>query len=417
MTISLSSSGLQRTTADRYAKDFVFAVGNSQYRCPMFIAEFVSPRVSILHDADPTLSSITLESDDPNEFFASFLNLAYGWDVALDEANHGFFRAFARELRNSELISTIKSRFPERVTSETVIETLQEKSRYCESCSEELDFIARHFEELSEAVLATLDQDQLYEVFRNPNFRISNEDWLFATLSRCWEEDSKYLFLTEFVQFEHLSASRFGEFISDLIELLPWLNRRIWDRICPRLNILASSSTISFAVEVLKHNSLLFTMPFDNTVLDLKHAILRRTGIPVTSQKLKIGENQMNDNCLLSDYGIQTGSVIELVSEVSPNIRSADLAKPKADSGPPQVTVRYHTTLMRMPVGPSTTAAELKEMVAKEVGVPADTLWLICNGNMLRDESRLDQVGVHSNSKVVAGSKRRRPPDSGGPGD
>jgi hypothetical protein len=47
-----------------------------------------------------------------------------------------------------------------------------------------------HFEELSEAVLTSLNQDQIYGVFRNPNFQISNEDWLFATLQRCWEEDS-----------------------------------------------------------------------------------------------------------------------------------------------------------------------------------------------------------------------------------
>jgi hypothetical protein len=227
MTIALSSSGLQKTNADRYPKDFTFAVGSSQYHCPMFIAEFVSPRVSTLHDSDPTLTSITLEMDDSKELFASFLNLTYGSRVALDEANHEFFRAFARELRNSELISMIKSRFPEHVNAETVIETLQEKTRYCESCSEEFDFITKHFEELSEVVLTSLNQDQIYGVFRNPNFQISNEDWLFSTLQRCWEEDSKYLFLTEFVQFEHLSVSRFGEFISDLIELLPFLNRSI----------------------------------------------------------------------------------------------------------------------------------------------------------------------------------------------
>jgi hypothetical protein len=61
--------------------------------------------------------------------------------------------------------------------------------------------------------------------------------------------------------------------------------------------------------------------------------------------------------------------------------------------------------------------AELKEMVAIEVGVPANTLWLICSGNMLRDESQLGQVGIQSGSTIVAGSKRRRTPDSIGPDD
>jgi hypothetical protein len=183
------------------------------------------------------------------------------------------------------------------------------------------------------------------------------------------------------------------------------------------LNVLASSSIISFAVEVSKQNSLTFTMPFDRTVLDLNHAISRRTGIPVTSQKLRFNENKMNDICLLSDYGIKTGSVIELVGEGRATVRSTEMAKPKTDSGQLQLSVRCQNRVISTRVKPGTTVAELKEMLAIEAGVPADTLWLICSGNMLRDESQLEQVGIQSGSTIVAGSKRRRTPDSIGSDD
>jgi hypothetical protein len=217
------------------------------------------------------------------------------------------------------------------------------------------------------------------------------------------------------VQFEHLSVSRFGEFLSDFIELLPFLNRTIWDRICPRVKVLASSSIISFTVEVSKQNSLTITMPFDKTVLDLKHAISRQTGIPVTMQKLTFNENQLSDICLLSDYGIKAGSVIELAGEGGAKIGSAEPLKSKADSGPLQVSVRYQNNVMRMQAEPSATVAELKEMVAHQAGLPADSLWLILNGNMLKDEIRLESVGLRSSSVIVAGVKRRPTPDSGRP--
>jgi ubiquitin C len=330
---------------------------------------------------------MTIETRDPHRHFAAFLELGYGFDVALNVTNQLYFRWFAEDLGNVELAAVIKRAFPDVLTCQNVVNVLQRKTEVNEMCHEEIEFIAQHFEEddLCASVLKNLAVDQISEIFKSSKFRISNEDWFFATLSKHWESDSRFLSLSEFVQFEYLSASRFRAFVSNLIEILPMLNQSIWKRIAPRLNISEPTLFVSFTVKTVKHESLTMTMALDHTVLDLKHALSRRTGLAAVDHQLMIDNNEMKDDCLLGDYGVKGGSVICM------KIRRLEFS---------QLFVLADGKLMTIVVSIAETVKVLKDILRQKTGVPVNDQHLIYAGKALRDNFQLRDFGIQANSTL-----------------
>lgn len=60
--IILSSSGLKNVVLNKYQEedDFFFVFGKQNFRMKNIYAEFISPVVSHLHQADPTINMINL---------------------------------------------------------------------------------------------------------------------------------------------------------------------------------------------------------------------------------------------------------------------------------------------------------------------------------------------------------------------
>jgi hypothetical protein len=57
-----------------YPNDFTFFVGNNFYACPSFVADFLSPQISKLRSADPTIHEFIIQTPDPHDhFYPSFL--------------------------------------------------------------------------------------------------------------------------------------------------------------------------------------------------------------------------------------------------------------------------------------------------------------------------------------------------------
>jgi hypothetical protein len=68
----LSAKGLTNLSRNVYENDFTFLVGDEHYRCPSFIAAFLSPRLAERQVSDPTLHDIVMETPDPSHYFQSF---------------------------------------------------------------------------------------------------------------------------------------------------------------------------------------------------------------------------------------------------------------------------------------------------------------------------------------------------------
>jgi hypothetical protein len=56
--LRLSAKGLLNVAANKTTKDSTFIIGDDRYECAWFVADFLSPKVSRLHAADPSIDEI-----------------------------------------------------------------------------------------------------------------------------------------------------------------------------------------------------------------------------------------------------------------------------------------------------------------------------------------------------------------------
>jgi hypothetical protein len=64
--VKLSARGLANIQEKEEYNDFEFIVGESRYRCPWFIADFLSLRIAQLHLIDNTISSFVIDRKTRN---------------------------------------------------------------------------------------------------------------------------------------------------------------------------------------------------------------------------------------------------------------------------------------------------------------------------------------------------------------
>jgi hypothetical protein len=86
----LSAKGLAHIPESESRNDFEFIIGNSRYRCPSLIADFLSPLLCRLHSVDETGRSFRISTKDEYSQFSDFLNLGRGFPLFVNASNRSF---------------------------------------------------------------------------------------------------------------------------------------------------------------------------------------------------------------------------------------------------------------------------------------------------------------------------------------
>jgi hypothetical protein len=102
--VSLSEKGLANLSRNVCKDNFSFIVGEEQYRCPSFIAAFLSCRFQA---NDPTLCVIVIKALDPNHYFESSVSLGFGSSLTVTTEDCDFIRSICSELCNREVFECI----------------------------------------------------------------------------------------------------------------------------------------------------------------------------------------------------------------------------------------------------------------------------------------------------------------------
>jgi len=296
----------------------------------MVTADFLSPKISRLHELDPCLDHYAIETKDPKKLFGQFMSNDFAVDVAeSDRDAYSFFNLLAQELQNQEMFLQIVDLFCKQLDNDNVCDVLQGKQELHLDCSLELEYLAQHFESIHESAISTFNLDQLYQILSRPDFRISNEDFLYALVSRLFRKDSKYFSLLEFVHFEYLSSEKINEFVDDSFEFLPEINAGIWRKIAARLRSRAaqsapvrSSSEPSVAkpppkdfqifIKTLQGQTLVAVVKPEMSVDELKRLIAERTGVQAERQRLSAQGRLMESGRKLSDCGLRRDSTVHV---------------------------------------------------------------------------------------------------------
>jgi hypothetical protein len=75
LSLPVSTKALERVAGVNHEHDFEFIVGDERYGCPSFVAEFLSPRVSLLRSQDITIQEFSVNTEDPNHYFEHLISL------------------------------------------------------------------------------------------------------------------------------------------------------------------------------------------------------------------------------------------------------------------------------------------------------------------------------------------------------
>jgi hypothetical protein len=233
LEVTLSAKGLGNIPMDSQPNEFEFTAGKRSYRCPIFVAEFLSPKIASLRLLDQTVTSYRVGVEDPDGSFANFLALGRGATIDMTTENYYFYLAVCSELCNEELCSIIESHYLIDLTINNVCHVLETKVLHGFDRRREIGFIAAHFSEISESQLLQLTLDQLIDVLSHDGLRIKDEDWLYDFIARNFRADSRFAVLFENVAFEFLSAESIMDFIKS--DIFTYMSFPIWNSVCHRL--------------------------------------------------------------------------------------------------------------------------------------------------------------------------------------
>jgi hypothetical protein len=234
-SISLSAKGLSHVQAGNDENDFTFYVGDSEYKCPWFTAEFLSPLIFALRQADSTLNTFRINTADPSCLFDSFLSLGRGLSTSVMGVQVDFLKSVSVELANSELYETLFRLFDKELNEKTVIDRLTRLECLGCSCDTELEFAASHFRLLRESELSTLSVSALSRILSHPVLVLEDENALYRVISSAVSRDRAANCLFEYVHFEYLSRERLSDFCGLVERDLDLLTVAVWSRLRVRL--------------------------------------------------------------------------------------------------------------------------------------------------------------------------------------
>jgi hypothetical protein len=192
----LSAKGFANIVPGSEQDDFAFEVGDRVYHSRPWVAEFLSPRVSALRRADPTMNSIRLTTEDPNGFFDLLLWLGRGSGISFTTENQTVLLQFTIELLNGELSRMVKN--GDRSDSITAAEALVLLRSGCDlgNCvGSPISFLSSHFSRLPASIVGLLDYGELEAVLSDESLVIESEEWLFGFILSRLKSDERYLFV------------------------------------------------------------------------------------------------------------------------------------------------------------------------------------------------------------------------------
>jgi hypothetical protein len=233
--IQISAVGLKNIPIHDDLNDFEFIVGSHSYRCPKYIADFLSPKIGRFHKTDLSLDHYVVEICDDQAHFENFLSIGRGCSLTAAECDLKFFAGLCRELENFEVCSLIHQYFQREVTIENCIEQFELCFLTGESIASVVKFTASHFHELPHDVLRTLSFEHLQEILHDAALQIRSEDSLFELICDLSKKNDSFWSLVEFIRFEFLSVESMMKISAMSSDFLTILNANIWQRILSRL--------------------------------------------------------------------------------------------------------------------------------------------------------------------------------------
>jgi hypothetical protein len=226
--VCLRSVAIQDILIDKIQDDFEFVVGGQRYKCPRFLATFLSPRICLSHFVDPSIAEYVVETSSTNDEFHLFMTLGSGSTIRVTPANFLFLLSLSREFGNSDLHISILEHFD----NDFIRSQIQDSTTLNPFGEDLIGRISSKVYDLTWSELDRIPVSVLFHIISNNLLVISSEDDLFSYVSSRICSDPEYSHLLQFIRFEYLSSECICCFLSTIPDSI---DRRLWESISLRL--------------------------------------------------------------------------------------------------------------------------------------------------------------------------------------
>jgi hypothetical protein len=243
ISVALSARGLTNLALNNYKNDFTFYAGGSEYACPSFVAEFLSPRICALRRSDSTIDVFHIQTSDTDHYFGIVLPLGFGSSVTFRSEHQTFLKRLCRELENGELYGLISCSADGDLTETNVVDRLITIESMGFPSDREIAFAASHFYNLDVQSVAGLSVSMLSRIVSHESLKLTSENSLFEVVSSAISSDANYCVLLDYVNYENLSKSSMEAFFDLISNSIEFLTISVWMRLRNRIVGNVSHST------------------------------------------------------------------------------------------------------------------------------------------------------------------------------
>lgn len=273
--IILSSSGLTNLVFNSHQEEeFELIFNENRIKMKTIFAEFISPKISKLHQLDPTLKSVCFTNQlcDVNfdkEVLSKLNLLSSGNMISITQSESYQLQLIALLLDNEELFSNINNIFPNDINENNIDKYLTNLTIMSKISStidhfdiqNIIDFISSHFYSIDQNKLIQIPKRILYSIISNEHLQIESEDSLFEFINKIFNDDNNddtdldIINFYEKLEFTQLSKEKFKEFISSFKP--SEITNDLWIKICDcfYINNNEPSSSINEGRYIKKKNS------------------------------------------------------------------------------------------------------------------------------------------------------------------
>lgn len=222
--------------------DFIFILEDKVIKMNRFLAEFISPRVPKMCNADPTINEIDLnqffdDNQNPKPIFSSeiiniFVRSLIGYEVEIDASQSHKLRVLSILLDNEEMFVKMNQLFPitkDLSNIDTCLDYLKNFGSlkniglsFNLELASIIDFISSNFYQIEQEKLLNLSKSTILSIISNNHLLLNDEDSLFDFIEKLfpnnYENDSDEFNKTHFyeqINFSELSEDKYKDFFDN----------------------------------------------------------------------------------------------------------------------------------------------------------------------------------------------------------
>jgi hypothetical protein len=210
VSISPSARGFKNVNISESDRDFTFIIGSGQcYHCPHFLAEFISPRVFNIRQADSTINEVSLSVDD-NCFSSLLTSIERGESLSTSQDARSTYLDLFCQLQNAELCEFVK----QELSIATCFDLIKMNCALESDSSTELDFLASKFHEFDDPLskLKSLDFWMIEKIVLSQELKLKSEDSLYTFICAGLDTNSDFFSLFQHIRFDSRSTENMCEF-------------------------------------------------------------------------------------------------------------------------------------------------------------------------------------------------------------